>query len=485
MDLDFHPTDVLEDADGSVLIVDTGGWYKLCCPTSQLQKPDVLGAIYRVRRSGSTRPADPRGLDLAWDAAAPAELVRRIDDPRPAVRGRAIRTLAARGEPALEPLAARLDDRSEASGSGSGRPGSRGAAGRLDAVWTACRIDHPRPRTGAPGDARRRSGGPPGRGPLRRASGATAQAAADLIALLAAGPAPVARASAEALGRLGEPAAVPALLSAAATAADRVMQHSITYALIELDDPAATRRGLEAPAAATRRAAMIALDQMDGGGLAAKLVAGRMADGDPGLKEAAGWIVGRHPEWAGELADVLGDRLARADLPAADRAELERQLGRFAGEAPIQRLLARRLREPSATSAERRSCLAAIGRSGLKPDAVPRDWVAALAAMLEPGAAGTEIVPPVIASVRAACRSPPGGDEARALAARLRAIAGDASRPAALRLDALAALPGGLDASRAAAVRLRHRPDRAGPVGGRPHDRGGRTGAVAAGDRSA
>ena len=54
-DLDFHPTDVIEDADGSLLIVDTGGWYKLCCPTSQLQKPDVLGAIYRVRRHGTSK----------------------------------------------------------------------------------------------------------------------------------------------------------------------------------------------------------------------------------------------------------------------------------------------------------------------------------------------------------------------------------------------------------------------------------------------
>ncbi len=49
-DLDFHPTDVLEDADGSLIVVDTGGWYKLCCPTSQLHKPDVLGGVYRVRR---------------------------------------------------------------------------------------------------------------------------------------------------------------------------------------------------------------------------------------------------------------------------------------------------------------------------------------------------------------------------------------------------------------------------------------------------
>ncbi|MBA2602310.1 MAG: dehydrogenase, partial [Acidobacteria bacterium] len=46
---DFHPTDVLEDADGSLLVIDTGPWYKLCCPTSQLAKPDVPGAIYRVR----------------------------------------------------------------------------------------------------------------------------------------------------------------------------------------------------------------------------------------------------------------------------------------------------------------------------------------------------------------------------------------------------------------------------------------------------
>jgi len=57
-DVDFRPTDVLEDADGSLLIVDTGGWYKLCCPTAQLAKPDVLGGIYRVRRTGHRHTAD-------------------------------------------------------------------------------------------------------------------------------------------------------------------------------------------------------------------------------------------------------------------------------------------------------------------------------------------------------------------------------------------------------------------------------------------
>ena len=36
--VDFHPTDVVEDADGTVLIADTGGWYRLCCPTSTMAK---------------------------------------------------------------------------------------------------------------------------------------------------------------------------------------------------------------------------------------------------------------------------------------------------------------------------------------------------------------------------------------------------------------------------------------------------------------
>ncbi len=346
-DLDFHPTDVLEDADGSLLIVDTGGWYKLCCPTSQLHKPDVLGAIYRVRRTDATKPADPRGLDLGRAAMTPDQLVTLLDDPRAAVRGRAIRELAARGEPSLAPLEERL----RVPFLGFARSGQqdypRGAAGRLDCVWAACRIDHPR----ACALVRRAIGDSD---PMVRQAAAHAaglwrdkQAVRNLVELLEVGPAPAARALAEALGRIGDPAAIPFLLEAAGRAEDRIMEHSLTYALIEIDDPGATRRGLEGSAARTRRAAMIALDEMDGGGLDAKYVAGLLASGDRELAEAASWIVGRHPEWAGELAGVLGARLARADLSAADRAELERQLGRFGEAAPIQRLLAARLRDPS------------------------------------------------------------------------------------------------------------------------------------------
>ncbi len=48
-DPDFHPSDVLEDADASLVIVDTGGWYVQHCPTGRIRDSRAPGGIYRVR----------------------------------------------------------------------------------------------------------------------------------------------------------------------------------------------------------------------------------------------------------------------------------------------------------------------------------------------------------------------------------------------------------------------------------------------------
>ncbi len=129
-DLDFHPTDVLEDADGSLLIVDTGGWYKLCCPTSQLHKPDVLGGIYRVSRKVAPKVGDPWGRGLPTLTAE--GFVERLGDPRPAVQRRAIHTLASPGVQGDAIRALR-----------AATPKGRSLAWRRNVVWTLARIDHP------------------------------------------------------------------------------------------------------------------------------------------------------------------------------------------------------------------------------------------------------------------------------------------------------------------------------------------------------
>lgn len=93
-DTDFHPTDVFEDADGSMLVIDTGGWFRIGCPTSNVAKPDVMGGIYRVRRAGVARMADPRGLKIHWTSLSAAELAKLLGDSRFEVRDHAVARLS-------------------------------------------------------------------------------------------------------------------------------------------------------------------------------------------------------------------------------------------------------------------------------------------------------------------------------------------------------------------------------------------------------
>jgi putative membrane-bound dehydrogenase-like protein len=440
-DLDFHPTDVVEDADGSLLIVDTGGWYKLCCPTSQLQKPDVLGAIYRVKRSDAPKVVDPRalklttsGLELSYD-----DLIPMLGDARPAVQHLGIESLARIVKEGLQRGGERQQVGLTLLMKNAVAPAT--VQVRRNTVWALSRIDHPDARAQVRGFF-----GDPDE-TVRQASIHVAslwrdsQATSRLIELLQSPSPPNRRAAAEALGRIGDKTAVPALLRAVSAAGDRVLEHSFTYSLIEIGDPETTRAGLASENPRTKQAALVALDQMDGGKLDPTVVAGLLASAEPGLKQTAVWIVGRHPDWAGALAGVLGERLVRVDLPPADRSELERQLGRFAQAAPIQRLLAGQLRDSFAPLPARLSSLQAMAWSNLKPEAVPRAWMTALAGVLEGDPATPDLVRPAVATLRAL---PLAGEKAGDLPSLLNRIATNATHSADLRLAALAAVPGGM-----------------------------------------
>ena len=87
---DFHPTDLLEDPDGSLLVVNTGGWFIKGCPTSRIAKPQVLGAIYRVRSVDAPTLADPSGRSINWETLSLPAALALLDDPRWMVRDRAI-----------------------------------------------------------------------------------------------------------------------------------------------------------------------------------------------------------------------------------------------------------------------------------------------------------------------------------------------------------------------------------------------------------
>ena len=67
--IDFHPVDVLLDSDDSMLIVDTGGWYDLCCPSSGTDQRVATGGIYRLKglRVDNPSPKDPPALKALTD----------------------------------------------------------------------------------------------------------------------------------------------------------------------------------------------------------------------------------------------------------------------------------------------------------------------------------------------------------------------------------------------------------------------------------
>jgi putative heme-binding domain-containing protein len=422
-DRDFHPTDVLEDADGSLIVVDTGPWYKLCCPTSQLAKPDVLGAIYRVRRQGAPTVRDPRGLTLGWDAMTAANAAKLLDDPRPAVQGRVVQRFSQLGSGAVEALSDVLKT-------------SRSVAARRNAVWALTRIDGPaareavrvglNDRDASVIQAALHSAG------LLKDRGARQQIAAALQSSDAA----VQRTAAEALGRLGDAASVPALVAAAATPSDRALEHSLTYALIEIDDSAATvASGLKAPSVRARRAALIALDQMDHGELKQDGVISLLDARDPILKETGWWIASHHPEWGDALAHYFQQRLTVTTLSAAEREDLQQKIAQFGDNAAIQALLASRVGQ-SASPADRAAALRTMAAATkTRGKDVPAGWIDPVVRALADG--DVEVVRQGIAVVRAGV---PPKEPVRDLDAALMRVARDSARPADVRLDALAAM---------------------------------------------
>lgn len=448
--IDFHPTDVIEDADGSLIICDTGGWYKLCCPTSQLAKPDVIGAVYRVRHVGGRSIADPRGMKLPWAKLSAEELSRLLDDPRAAVRQRAIHALGRQGSKAILALAPLLNaieegttltDQELADSTLSLRPRRASELARLNAVWALTRIDLPEARK----LVRQTLYGPSLT--VRQAAlhsislWRDREAAPQVRTLLKICNPQNQRLAAEVLGRIEDRSAVPDLLAAAEAgdASDRMREHSLIFALIEIGDVTATASGLRSSHPAVQRASMIALDQMPGGKLDSVTVVGLLSSAEPTLKQTALWLIERHPEWGEAVTGYLQSKLDRNDLPLHEQDELTSLLARFAGASTVQELLANRLETVDAgpgQSASQKIALNAMQKAGLKE--LPDRWITDLTRIL--ASANSELKTNAIAVVRS-MSLPKGRTET--LVDALRTLALDSQVAVEQRIEALAAVPPG------------------------------------------
>ncbi len=422
---DFHPTDVIEDADGSLLIVDTGGWYKLCCPSSQLAKPDVMGAIYRVRRTKAKIPDDPRGLKLNWPALSAVNLANLLGDARPVVRRRA-RQLVQGKDGATAALWEVLKT-------------SPSVDARLNAVWALAPFgQYPTPvdrqithqaLTDADETVRQAALNAIS---VWRDKGALP----DLLKVLKDSSLQNRRAAAEALGRIGATSAVPDLLAAVGETTDRALEHSLTYALMEIGDWDKTAEGLKSVNPRIRRAALTVLDQGGKGKLTVETLAKELNAQDSSLKETAWWIASQHPAWGATLSEFIKQRLGKTDAGVSEREQLLLHLRQLASSQTIQALLTQQASDQAAPSMARLLALQAMAQAGLKK--TPPDWFASLEKVMATGSA--DLTRQAVTTARAldwAKQRP------KSLMLALNKIGASADYPAEVRLKALAALPDG------------------------------------------
>lgn len=348
-DLDFHPTDVIEDADGSVLIIDTGGWYKLCCPTSQLHKPDIPGAIYRLTKSDTHRHPDPRGTRIDWPSTSVERLAALLSDDRFAVQNRAMEELATRGNEAIPAIHRLCQASLEKSGTS------------LRAVWTACRIDSLAARQAV------RLGLNHNDPKVRQAAAHAASVWRDaeatdrLIELLVDDMPQVQRAAAEAIGRIDSREAIPQLLDSLKGNVDRILEHSLIYALIEINSAEHLRQVLHDGTAKQKVAALTAIRGMRANHLSLDEVLSLLKSDDSELRTLATGIANEHPEWIDTFVEFYRHEVDR-DEERLD--ELSATIGLLAGQPAMDGFIVELLTKTGLASEEKLTLLNRVSIEG-------------------------------------------------------------------------------------------------------------------------
>ena len=317
---EFHPTDVLEDSDGSLLVIDTGGWFYRGCPTSQFAKPELLGGIYRIRRDGMTTLPNPLGTDIDWSSESPASLVKRMNDTRHQVREQAIQSCAERGQetlPILSVQVVRGDIRIRENAVlaitrllSDPNLGDAVASALLPALrdtqphiqQTACR----------------------GLGFVRNPSDVIVEA---VQALQNSDSPSVRRQAHTTLGLLGDPRAINGLIESLGNPSlDRSEEHAAVYALISISDANAVRSSaskLASMSVTQRDGVLLALAQTDEDGLSlSETMQALFESEDSMLQRIAFAKLPERADWTPRIIQRLRHELFAAETSQTDHGNL-------------------------------------------------------------------------------------------------------------------------------------------------------------------
>ncbi len=438
---EFHPTDVLEDADGSLLVIDTGGWFYRGCPTSQFAKPNIFGAIYRVTKKGAKTPNDPTGSQIKWAELSNEALLAYLDDPRHLVREQALSQCEMRGSKMTRTLESGLQSQSRRQ--------------RLNSVWALTRIIGKLiALENAPvkqGKARLTYKAPLGqaqtalRAALRDRSAAVRQAAcygmihnpdhaaqSALLTILKKDEPSVRRVCAAALGQLKNPETVPVILQALARKIDRDEEHALIYALLEINAPETVELGLQVNSPNVQKAALIVIGQLDKDRLTAKRVTSLLKNKQMKMGEPIIRLFKEHQQesdWARQVASLIEKWSKNGEL--LERKENAQHLiTLFAANKEVAAVIGQALQRAARSPEERKIIFDAIAKGNGLP--LHESWVAPVEQELKSGdGKRIENVLPALAAIKT-----------DRFNKQLQAISKDEKQSPLLRVQAISSLGG-------------------------------------------
>ena len=341
-DPDAHLTDVLEDENGDLLVLNTGGWFRNGCPTSHIAKPEKKGTIYRISAKGRPYQSIDRP---AWNRLTAEQVSGFLDSDVPALQERAILELAARGDPSIPELRRLLQD-----------PGSS-VRERRNAIWTLSKMRFsessdliydalvdPAPsirQAAANAISVTRAwqsiaANQPAEREIELERNRTISGA--LARIVRSDEPPVAREAAAALGRMAETRAMGAILGRLGRVEDdSFLRHSLVFALIEMDDAEFTRQALESENPQVLSGVLQALDQMPSASLEVLDILPHLDSPSETLRETILEIAARNPTWDAALANQF---FGWVDEPTEIRQSvMSRMIPRFANAPPMHSII--------------------------------------------------------------------------------------------------------------------------------------------------
>ncbi len=364
---DVHPTDVLEDADGSLLVVNTGGWFIAGCPLSVVAKKDVKAGIYRIRKTGAKEVDDPWGRKLNLAKMPSQELVQYVMDSRPAVRSQAIEQLVIKGEPVINEIKKTLLS-------------SQDEDVRAAAVFILYRINSP-----AAMDMIREA--MDDKNAIVRTAAARVlglakdqQSVSKLMEMVQKDKGSVRRQAATALGQIGDARAISALVKASSNPDDRFVEHAIIYSLITLRSPEPLVQALTDTSATIRKAALITLDQMDGSPLKKNQLVPFLNSNNKLLQQTGMWVALHHLDWADIVVDFLKRHIDSQELTKEEESSLSNLMIKFSPNVQIQNYITTQLNNKNLALSKKLLLIDVINHSDVRK--LPESWVKQLGKLL-------------------------------------------------------------------------------------------------------